>query len=125
MPVRIHRKRVRGWIMPPNTVSVTRPGIWGNPFKFSEGSDIIYGNASHRRKSLDPFIFIETCHPSVIRERCIELYKEWLNGSNPLDINPPPDKELLIKRLKGRNLACFCKLDKSCHADILLEIANS
>lgn len=29
-PVRIQRKRVKGWKMPPNTVSVTRPGPWGN-----------------------------------------------------------------------------------------------
>ena len=29
-----------------------------------------------------------------------------------------------IKELKGKNLACWCALDKPCHADILLEIAN-
>ncbi|RPE05543.1 DUF4326 domain-containing protein [Chitinophaga lutea] len=31
-PQRIQRKRTKGWRMPPNTVSVTRPGKWGNPF---------------------------------------------------------------------------------------------
>ncbi len=30
-PHRIQRKRSKGWRMPPNTVSVTRPGRWGNP----------------------------------------------------------------------------------------------
>ncbi len=30
MPERIQRKRTKGWRMPPNTVSVTRPGPWGN-----------------------------------------------------------------------------------------------
>lgn len=31
-----------------------------------------------------------------------------------------------IKRdLKGKNLMCWCKPDESCHADVLLEIANS
>ena len=30
-PVRIQRRRVKGWRMPENTVSVTRPGKWGNP----------------------------------------------------------------------------------------------
>lgn len=29
-PQRIQRKRTKGWKMPPNTVSVTRPGPWGN-----------------------------------------------------------------------------------------------
>ena len=33
MPVRIQRKRTKGWRMPPNTVSVTRPGMWGNPWR--------------------------------------------------------------------------------------------
>jgi hypothetical protein len=30
MPKRIQRKRTKGWRMPPNTVSVTRPGPFGN-----------------------------------------------------------------------------------------------
>ena len=29
-----------------------------------------------------------------------------------------------FKDLRGKNLACFCPLDKPCHADVLLEIAN-
>lgn len=39
-PVRIQRKRTKGWKMPPNTVSVTRPGKWGNPWTF-QNSGII------------------------------------------------------------------------------------
>jgi hypothetical protein len=27
--------------------------------------------------------------------------------------------------LRGKNLACWCPLDKPCHADILLELANN
>lgn len=34
-PRRIQRKRIKGWRMPDNTVSVTRPGRWGNPFPVS------------------------------------------------------------------------------------------
>ncbi len=37
MPIRIQRRRVKGWRMPPNTVSVTRPGKWSNPFKVGVG----------------------------------------------------------------------------------------
>lgn len=33
MPVRIQRKRTRGWRMPEGAISCTRPGRWGNPFK--------------------------------------------------------------------------------------------
>lgn len=32
MPKRIQRKRAKGWRMPPNAKSVTRPGPFGNPF---------------------------------------------------------------------------------------------
>lgn len=34
-------------------------------------------------------------------------------------------KFLDISELRGKNLACWCPLDKPCHADILLRLANS
>lgn len=33
-------------------------------------------------------------------------------------------KQDAAAELKGKNLACFCQLDKPCHADVLLKIAN-
>lgn len=27
--------------------------------------------------------------------------------------------------LRGKDLCCWCRLDQACHADVLLEIANS
>jgi len=32
--------------------------------------------------------------------------------------------DLVQKELKGKDLACWCRLDQPCHADVLLEIAN-
>ena len=29
-----------------------------------------------------------------------------------------------VKELRGKNLACFCPLDRACHADTLLQLAN-
>lgn len=29
-----------------------------------------------------------------------------------------------LKELRGKNLACWCDLDKPCHADVLLRLAN-
>lgn len=40
MPERIQRKRTKGWKMPPNTVSVCRPGRWGNPFTFANSGHV-------------------------------------------------------------------------------------
>jgi hypothetical protein len=28
------------------------------------------------------------------------------------------------RELAGKNLACWCQLDRPCHGDVLLEIAN-
>jgi hypothetical protein len=30
-----------------------------------------------------------------------------------------------ISELRGKDLACFCKIGDPCHADVLLEIANA
>ena len=33
IPKRIQLRRTKGWRIPPNTVVVSRPSKWGNPFK--------------------------------------------------------------------------------------------
>ena len=35
-PKRIQLSRRKGWRMPENTVSVARPGKWGNPFRIGD-----------------------------------------------------------------------------------------
>lgn len=51
------------------------------------------------------------------REKALELYREYLEEKiQKGELNP--------QELKGLNLACFCRLDEACHADILLELAN-
>lgn len=50
------------------------------------------------------------------REEVIQKYKEYIEGY--------PELIALVKRnLRGKNLVCYCA-PKSCHGDILLEIAN-
>lgn len=96
-PVRIQRKRTKGWRMPANTVSVTRPGRWGNPYKIGEP---IPG---------DPFTKMDAAGAV----RCLELYM------------PQYTREAARQELRGKNLACWCALDQPCHADVLLKIANA
>jgi hypothetical protein len=45
----------------------------------------------------------------------VALYRQWLPGS-PLAAELP--------ELAGHDLMCFCPLGQSCHADVLLELAN-
>jgi hypothetical protein len=97
-PVRIQRKRARGWKMPENTVYVGRPTKFGNPYDYRLGG----GNGGNPRAA------------------AVSLYRDWMNnGRGP---SAPTDNE--IKALRGKNLACWCPLDQPCHADVLLERAN-
>lgn len=100
-PIRIQRQRIKGWRMPPNTISVTRPGPYGNPYIV--GRD---GTA----------------------EECVTKYrKAWDHAiaCAKRDRTPymPFGEPVYLGPLIGKNLACFCRLDQPwCHADVLLEI---
>lgn len=51
------------------------------------------------------------------RAEAVRLYREWLTAQ--------PGLILLARReLAGRDLACWCKPDQPCHADVLLALAN-
>ena len=113
MPKRIQRKRTKGWRMPEGAVCVTRPGIFGNPFTPQDCRDAGY-------KGTD----------GEIRLRCVEAFRVWLG---PHWRNNWDGEQSRVKRerilanigeLRGKDLACWCPLDKPCHADVLLELAN-
>lgn len=125
-PVRIQRTRQSKQVSSNGLpiLYVGRPGKWGNPFKAI--GDMIYGDASHRRKIFDPWIFIETTPLTgePLRERIIFLYREWLAGRDTNFLRPAPTQQEITTALKGKNLSCWCRLGETCHADVLLEIAN-
>lgn len=106
MPIRIQRKRTKGWRLPPNTVSVTHPGRYGNTWKvgtiFKEdgADDPIYGTAE---------VVVQKFRDDMVR----------------LAQNHPEQARAFLAPLKGKNLACWCKPGAPCHADVLLEIANN
>lgn len=95
-PVRIQRKRTKGFKLPPNTVSVTRPGRWGNPFKVGDDVPGLPGE-------------------KMDAEDCVHCFTIFM---------PDFTREAARKELRGKNLACFCPLDQPCHANVLLEVAN-
>jgi hypothetical protein len=69
MPIRIQRKRTKGWKMPENTVYVGRPTKWGNPIKINKEID--------REKAVVMYATIYALQPSLIRDA-----KEELKGKN-------------------------------------------
>jgi len=42
-----------------------------------------------------------------------------------LVVNCVADLPFDVNELRGKNLACWCRLDQPCHADVLLELANA
>jgi hypothetical protein len=48
-------------------------------------------------------------------EESLRLYRSHAAGFDTAALRPD---------LAGRDLACWCPLDRACHADVLLEIAN-
>jgi hypothetical protein len=106
MPKRIQLRRVRGWRLPENAVSVARPGRWGNPFVVGRDGT---------------------------REDCVALYAALLDGRITETAAAPVAQQQKVQAhvaqhladLRGKDLACWCPLDgRPCHADVLLRRAN-
>lgn len=73
---------------------VGRPTRWGNQFRFNPKSEIS-------------------------RQVAITHYRRWLYAMLASDTEYT---RRLLDPLRGRDLACWCPLDKPCHADVLLEV---
>ena len=94
MPHRIQLSRRKGWRKPENAVVVARPSRWGNP---------------HRPAA-----------PTVEGHRAaVAAYRDdLLAGRLPVTVDD------VGRALAGRDLACWCRPDLPCHAEVLLEVAN-
>ena len=103
-PKRIRLSRAKGWRMPPNTVKVSRPGPWGNPFKVGRDGTAV---------------------------ECVEMHRMLLAGNWALTATASIDEQRRaldyarahVHTLVDKNVACWCQLDKPCHGDNLLELA--
>ncbi|MEX0827644.1 MAG: DUF4326 domain-containing protein, partial [Haliea sp.] len=99
MPERIQLSRKKGWRMPPNALKVDRSTRWGNPFD----------------------VTIDRAH-----NEAVGAFNIWLT-TDGCDAGIPERKQRILDglhELRGKNLACWCRLDAECHADTLLELAN-
>ena len=110
-PQRIQRRRTKGWKMPENTVSVTRPGKWGNPFVIG-----FYGKV-WGSKGVGGYLVGKTSLPGDVyiadATIAVELFEKWMEVA-----------QRDYTSIRGKNLACFCPIGQVCHADVLLKLAN-
>lgn len=104
-PVRIQRRRSKGWKMPPNTVCVDRSTKWGNPF--------ITGRDGTRKDVVRLFRLLLAGYFCLTARCGLETQKKYNSFA-------AKNRE----KLRGKNLACWCPLNQPCHADALLEVAN-
>lgn len=122
MPERIQLSRKKGWRKPENTVVVSRPSRWGNPFRITheacdESADDGFCwvvRADGRRGAFD---HAETQNDA--RSSAVAEFRVWVMSGRT-----PYGRGEVKANLRGKNLACWCPLDQPCHADVLLEIAN-
>ena len=112
-PVRIQLSRKKGWRKPEGAVVVTRPSMWGNPFAARDCREAGYAGTDEQ-----------------IAARCVGAFRVWLgphwrnNWSGPESEDARAKILTRLPYLRGKDLCCWCRLDQTCHADVLLEIAN-
>ena len=83
--------------MPANTVSVAKLSRWSPMY---------------------PWWVLSGQTPTGCRHaQAVEIYREDI-------MRRPRLIEAARQELRGKNLACWCPLHKSCHADVLIEVAN-
>jgi hypothetical protein len=117
-PVRMRLQRSKGYNLQEASqalnglpaIRVTRPSRWGNPFEIADISE---------RFGLDE----GTAH-----DKAVEFYEQWLLGTLDPSLSPgygPPSHKTIVAELAGNNLACWCLPEETCHADVLIRLANS
>lgn len=109
-PVRIMRSRKRGAAMPPGTIYVGRPTLWGNPFMVARFGHLSAVNLHNRWLTvgisalrLEAMGFCPNEIDALDRRRCAVL-----TG---------------LYRLHGHDLCCWCPLTSPCHAELLISLA--
>ncbi len=106
-PRRVQLKRTKGWRLPPNTVVVSRPSKWGNPYR-------PWSKPTAATRAMSVALFA--------RELKATIADPTLQAWGTTNLRNIADS---LADLRGKNLACWCPLDQPCHADVLLELANA
>lgn len=117
-PKRVTLSRAKGWRMPENTVKVTRPGPWGNPFVVWFGADAFGVDRWH--------VSHGSCHWTAESKEAatalaVQKHEHWLRSWLADQIVAPHH---VLHELRGKHLACWCAAGTPCHADTLLRYAN-
>lgn len=124
-PVRLQLSRTKGFDLQALSVAtnglpavnVARPTVFGNPFTVQGAADAY------------------DCRRPSAHSHAVRMFCEWLELPNDHETFRPmyvheglqkqhADIHRRLPELRGKNLACFCRPDYACHADVLLMFAN-
>ena len=115
-PIRIQRRRTKGWRMPDGAVYVGRPSGWGNPYR------VVLVRRSGPFDVVGAMGFVAQ---TTGREQAAEIAVKRFTYAVDMGWHGLPTPAEIRAKLAGRDLACWCRLDQPCHADVLLRIANT
>lgn len=112
-PKRLQRKRTSGFNLsnecknPNGYVYVGRPGKWGNPYTITPnaGEYVVDGPGMRVPRTL--------ANKEIAADFAVYMYGRKVKKDKPD-----------TSELRGKDLACWCSQEHSCHADVLLEFAN-
>jgi len=120
MPTGIQMSRQHPWrAANPDAVIVARPSRWGNPFTIAEyGLDLSLALFANTASAIWNPNTLGQDKTDEQFDAAYRAHNAWLKriGGHPL--------EIMRYELAGHDLACWCGLDKRCHRDILLRLAN-
>lgn len=92
--------------LPKGAVLVARPTRWGNPFTIDPG--------------MQPGVIADGLTVEEAVARAVAEYRAWLRcAPRGIEVAAAARREL-----GGRELYCYCRLYRPCHADVLAEVAN-
>lgn len=98
LPERVQLSRAKGWRMPADAVKVDRTTRWGNPYRMDPLSAEVVVQLFQAQLARDGAWFFKGLRTTT---------------------------EDVRRELRGKRLACWCRLDRPCHADLLLQLANA
>jgi hypothetical protein len=123
-PVRVQRKRTKGWRMPEGAVYVGRGTHWGNPYvvhpQHKAGPfDVYYLQHGDKPTSRTAGFVGQSTGIEGARDIAVRHFRTWLEYQTEMW------RAGYLAHLRDKDLACWCPVDQPCHADVLLELANA
>lgn len=133
VPKRIQMSRQHAWQTDPPAIVVTRSTNLGNPWKVvkvtgSRGRawdlwvDHTFIAQSTSKEDLLARAVQEFRTGLAVRRMVLDVATDPADALSKLRLGSYPSDEEIIARLRGRDVACTCGLDRPCHGDVLMEL---